>query len=659
MSQLLKTLGTGKPSHSGEPRERRFRSIAAILMSVPMNWRLLWRGPAQNDPWERPGLIGLLASVACLYLWGLEANGWANPYYSAAAQAGAHDWKAFFFGSVEWGNLITVDKTPLSTWVIALSVRLFGLSSWSILVPQALMGLATTYLVFRITRRAFGPRTALFAAAAYAVTPVVMLMSRFNNPEPLMGLLMVSSVLATLKALESGRSRTFALAGFLLGLAFMAKQVQALLVVPALCVAVLALGQGRFVQRLRQLAVASLPAATTGGAWLVAVDLIPVSLRPYVGGSVNNSAIELTLDYNGLARFVQIPMNSSGSRATASEDVAPLGGGIRRIFNGNFAPEIGWLLFAGIVCCIITMVLSKTLVLTRQQRSLSIVAIVWFATVLALLCFMGTMIHTYYTFALGGPLAFVVAIGLSTLWRLRNRAILKLVGAVLIGASSYMGLRIMNYSHEWPIWFRVAFVIAGLAGTAAWILPARNGKWTLLSLLLIAISLLIGPAGNNIYTLLTPQKGTNPQSGPVGADSTSMSRLMLAIKAGDPAWAQKIALGSPPSPAVIGVLQSGPATRTWAAATYSAQNAALYQLESGLPVIPLGGWLGTDPAPTLDQFKALVAEKRVGYFIWQQDLLERGELSTETKDISNWVRANFTEEVVDGVSLYNLASRAG
>lgn len=658
MSGLLEKSGADRPTSSAKPRRRSFLPIPIQVATGPLNWRSFWRGPAQNEPWERAALLALLVSIAFLYLWGLEANGWANPYYSAAAQAGARDWKAFFFGSVEWGNLITVDKTPLSIWVMALSVRLFGLSTWSILVPQALMGVLTSYLVFRMTRRAFGPRTALFAAAAYAVTPVVMLMSRFNNPEPLMGLLMVTSVLTTLKALESGRSRTFALAGFLLGLAFMAKQVQALLVVPALCAAVLAFGQGRFLQRLRQLAVSALTAAVTGGAWLVGVELIPSSLRPYVGGSVRNSAIELTLDYNGLARFVQIPMNSSGGRATAPDDVASYSGGIRRIFNGNFAPEIGWLLFAGIVCCVITTVLNKSLSMTARQRNLSTLACVWFITVLVLLCFMGTMIHTYYTFALGCPLALVVAIGLSNLWRLKNRPILRLVGAVLIGASSYMGLRIMDYSNEWPMWFRVVFAVVGLAGTVAWLIPPGDTAWTRLGLVVIAMSLLIGPAANNIYTLVTPQKGTNPQSGPIGNDPTSMSRLMLATKAGDPAWAQKIALGSPPSPAVIEVLQSGQESRTWAAATYSAQNAALYQLESGLPVIPLGGWLGTDPAPTLEQFQALVAEKRIGYFIWQQDLLDRGELSAETKDISEWVRANFTEAVVDGVSLYNLANRA-
>ena len=203
------------------------------------------RGEGRSGRWERVGLAALLIGTAFSFLWGLDRNGWANPYYSAAAQAGSKDWTAFFFGSFEWGNLISVDKTPLSIWVESLSVRLFGLNSWSILVPQALMGVATTFLIYKIVRTGFGAAPSLLAGAIYATTPVVFLMSRFNNPEPLMGLLMVAATYVSLKAMGSGRLRTFAVAGLLLGLAFMAKQVQAFVIVPALCVAVLSFGHGR------------------------------------------------------------------------------------------------------------------------------------------------------------------------------------------------------------------------------------------------------------------------------------------------------------------------------------------------------------------------------------------------------------------------------
>ncbi|WP_159631397.1 glycosyltransferase family 39 protein [Arthrobacter sp. 8AJ] len=600
--------------------------------------------------------MSLLATTSLLYVWGLDTNGWANPYYSAAAQAGSQDWKAFFFGSSEAGNLITVDKPPLSIWVISLSVRLFGLSSWSLLVPQAVMGVLSTAFLYKIVRRGFGPRTSLFAAAVYASTPVVVLMSRFNNPEPLMGLLTIVSVWAALKAMETGLIRSFALAGFLLGLAFMAKQVQALLVVPAMATAVIAFSNGKFAARIRQLLVSAATLITTGAAWLVAVEVIPPSARPYIGGSVTNSAIELTLDYNGLARFIHIPMNADGNRTSVDEDASPSSGGITRLFNGNFAPEIAWLLFAAALCFIVLAVLGRSVQFNSQQRNLAFLALLWFGTTLAVLCFMGTMIHTYYTYSLSAPLALVLAIGLSCLWSLRHRLVLRLFGAVLICSSTYMTLRILEYGTGWPEWMPSALIGLAALVCVSWLLASRPGPVPTPVAALLAVVLLAAPVGADLFTLSTPQHGTNPLSGPVGSDPMSMSRLMLTVKDGNPPWAKKIALGAEPSAVVVALLRDATPGQTWAAATYSAQNAALYQLESERPVIPLGGWLGTDPAPTLSEFQDLVARHRIGFFIWQQDLLDRGELSSETTSISGWVRENFQEQVIDGVHIYDLRS---
>lgn len=603
---------------------------------------------------ERLALISLLVATAFSFIWGLDRNGWANPYYSAAAQAGSQDWTAFFFGSMEWGNLITVDKTPLSVWVMSVSVRLFGLNSWSILVPQALMGVATTYLIYRILRRGFGPAPALLGGAIYATTPVVFLMSRFNNPEPLMGLLMVAAVAVSVKALDSGRARSFALAGSLLGLAFMAKQVQAFVVVPALCVAILAFSRGHFRSRVYGLLASAMALLTTSAVWLLCVEFTPPSQRPYIGGSVANSAIELTLDYNGLARFIRIPTTTTGNRTASGQDeLAPYNGGFSRIFDGNFAPEIAWLLFPAIALAMVLIVLHRTLSFTDRQRKLAVVAIVWLATAFFLLCFMGSMIHTYYTFSLAAPIALVIPIGLLALWRRRERMVLRLIGALIVGSATYMTVRVLNYSDDWPLWFRALVVASGIAATAGWLLSGSL-KWQRMTLAVVACCLLLGPIGANAFTIFTPQKGTNPQSGPVANDPMAMSRLLLSAKAGHPAWAQQTAYGFPPAASITQLLRQTNDRQTWAAATYSAQNAALYQLESGRPVIPLGGWLGTDPAPTAAQFKALVEQGRIGYFIWQPDLLERNELSPETIEISHWVQDNFEETSIDGHRIYDL-----
>lgn len=624
-------------------------TVAETRAAAPM----LGHGVRKQLAWEQIGLTILLTATAAVFLWGLDRNGWANPYYSAAAQAGSQDWKAFFYGSLDAGNLITVDKPPLSIWIMSLSVRLFGLSSWALLVPQALMGVATTWLIFKIIRRSHSAAPALLGGLIYATTPVVVLMSRYNNPEPLMGLLTVAAVYFILRAVEDNRWTWYLLAGTALGMGFMAKQIQALLPIPAFVLAILLFGIGTLAFRLLRLLAAFTALVVSGGWWMTIVDLTPAANRPYVGGSRTNSIVELTVDYNGLARFLRIPTKISGGRSVANDDLAPYNGGFSRIFDGNFAPEIAWVLFPAIALTIVIIVLNGTLGFSNLQRNVAAVSIAWFLTAFLLLCFMGSMIHTYYTFSLAAPLALVVPIGLFKLWVKRDQLIPRLLGTLIVGSSTYMSYRILNYSDAWPMWFHMIVVVTGIAAAAGWLF-AYSVPASKLAACSVAVAIAIGPLGADFHTLATPQNGTNPQSGPIANDPMAMSRLLAVAKAGSPAWAAHTAFGAKPSIPVTEMLRESKGEQDWAAATYSAQNAALYQLESGVPVIALGGWLGTDPAPTLDQFRGLVANGRVGYFIWQQDLLDRGELSQDTIDISLWVQDNFEEHSVDGVKIYDL-----
>src|SRR6478735_5252268 len=163
-------LTTGRPHLDPSPAARDRRPAGAAV------------GP--RVPAERLALGGLLVGTALLYLWGLGASGWANSFYSAAAQAGSESWKAFFFGSSDAASSITVDKPPMALWAMALSVRVFGLSSWSILVPQAVMGVASVGLLHATVRRTTRSAAAgLIAGAVLALTPVAVLMFRFDNPD--------------------------------------------------------------------------------------------------------------------------------------------------------------------------------------------------------------------------------------------------------------------------------------------------------------------------------------------------------------------------------------------------------------------------------------------------------------------------------------------
>lgn len=603
-------------------------------------------------PWEKCGLAILLTATAATFLWGLDGNGWANPYYSAAAQAGSQDWKAFFFGSLDAGNLITVDKPPLSIWIMSLSVRLFGLNPWALLVPQALMGVTTTWLIYKIIRRSHPAGPALLGGLIYATTPVVVLMSRYNNPEPLMGLLTVTAVYFVLRAAEDNRWAWYLLAGTSLGLGFMAKQIQAFVPIPALVLVVLLFGAGSLASRLVRLIVTLTALVLSGGWWMTIVELTPAANRPYVGGSASNSILELTLDYNGLARFIQLPVSAgSGAIKSAGPDAAPYDGGLTRLFNGNFAPEAAWLLFSALAIALVLAVLPY-LLRTQQARLLAVTSGVWLVSTYTVLSFMGTMIHTYYTYSLAPPIALLMPVGLFALWRARGRLPVRLIGAAVVGSAAYMSYRIFLYSDDHAPWLRICVSIFGLLTMVGWIIGRKQQTQRALWALVIGI-LISGPLATNVHTLSNDQRGTNPLSGPISNDPDAISRHLEKIREGNPAWARQIAYGEVPDAEVVRALSEEPTHSTWIAATYSAENAAQYQLATGRPVMALGGWLGTDPAPTLEQFQLIVEKRQVSYFIWQQDLMDLQQLGSDTVEISEWVSKNFRYKVVGGVKIYD------
>src|SRR6201993_1205521 len=266
--------------------------------------RRLLRGPQADPRWARPALCALLALTALLYLWDLTRNGWANDFYAAAVQAGTKSWKAFFFGSFDSSNFITVDKSPGSLWVMELSGRIFGFSQWSMLAPQALEGVGSVLLLYAAVKRWFGPAAGLIAGLVLALTPVAALMFRFNNPDALLVLLMTAAAYTLVRAVENGRSRWLVLTGLLLGFAFLAKMLQAFLVVPGFAVAYLWAGAPRsWLRRLWQTVAMGAGIIVGAGWWILIAELTPAADRPYFGGSTDNNILQLAIGYNGLGRL--------------------------------------------------------------------------------------------------------------------------------------------------------------------------------------------------------------------------------------------------------------------------------------------------------------------------------------------------------------------
>ena len=286
------------------------------------------------------GLASLLVGTAVLYLWGLSASGYANSYYSAAVQAGSQSWTAFLFGSLDAGNAITVDKPPASLWLMALSVRIFGLSSWSILVPQALLGVASVAVLYASVRRTSGHAAGLVAGALLALTPVATLMFRFNNPDALLIFLLVAAAYATLRATERASGKWLAGAGVLVGFAFLTKMLQAFLVLPAFALVYLLVAPTPLRRRLLHLLGALAATIVSAGWWVALVELVPASWRPYVGGSETNSVLELIFGYNGLGRIF-----GNGGGGGPGGGGASFGSyaGLTRMFEGVSGGMVSWL----------------------------------------------------------------------------------------------------------------------------------------------------------------------------------------------------------------------------------------------------------------------------------------------------------------------------
>ena len=252
--------------------------------------------------WPRPELIGLLVLAAVLNLWALDLNGYANDYYSAAVRSMSTSWHAFLYGSFDVGGVMTVDKPPLANWIQALSVRVFGFNSWAMLVPQALMGVATVGLVYDIARRSFGRHAGFAAGLVLALTPVAVAISRHNNPDALLVLCSVAAIWCLVRALDDGRTRWLVWCGVAVGLGFEAKMAAALLVLPGIVAAYLWIApRGRLVA-LRQLLAGGAAMLVVGLAWPVLMWLTPAADRPWISGTGDNSIWSLIFGYNGLGR---------------------------------------------------------------------------------------------------------------------------------------------------------------------------------------------------------------------------------------------------------------------------------------------------------------------------------------------------------------------
>jgi 4-amino-4-deoxy-L-arabinose transferase-like glycosyltransferase len=479
--------------------------------------RRLLRGPEADPRWARPALLGLLALTALLYLWDLTRNGWANDFYAAAVQAGTKSWKAFFFGSFDSSNFITVDKTPASLWVMELSGRIFGFSQWSMLAPQALEGVASVALLYAAVRRWFGPAAGLVAGLVLALTPVAALMFRFNNPDALLVLLMTAAAYALVRAIENGRTRWLVFCGVLLGFAFLAKMLQAFLVVPGFAIAYLWAGAPRaLLRRLWQTVLMGAGIIVGAGWWVLIAELTPAADRPYFGGSTDNNILQLAIGYNGLGR---ITGNETGSIGGGGGGGGGFGGatGLLRLFHTEFGGQISWLLPAALICLGAMAWVSRRAVRTDRIRAAALLWGGWVVVTGLVFSYMNGIIHPYYMVALAPGIAALVGIGVMALLQKRLGVAGRAVAAATVLVTAVWSYVLLDRTPGWLPWLRWVVLLAGVLGAAAvlagpWLASFR--RLVLLPVVLAMVAGLAGPAAYALDTVNSAHTGAIPSAGP-------------------------------------------------------------------------------------------------------------------------------------------------
>jgi 4-amino-4-deoxy-L-arabinose transferase-like glycosyltransferase len=643
-----------------------------------------WRGRVDDPAWVRPALLGLLVLTGVLYLWDLGASGWANSFYTAAVEAGTKSWKAFFFGSFDSSNFITVDKSPASLWVMELSGRLFGFNAWSMLVPQALAGVATVGVVYLTVRRWLPASAGLAAGAITALTPVAALMFRFNNPDALMVLLITLAAYATVRGIEDGRSRWMVLAGALVGFGFLAKMLQALLVVPALAAAYLLAAPQPWWTRVRQVLYGGVALVVAAGWWIMAVQLTPAADRPYIGGSQNNSLWNLIFGYNGFGRLTGNETGSVGGGGGAAGNWGPTG--LTRLFNSEFGTQISWLLPAALI--FLGAGLAVTWRAPRRNR-MRAGLVLWggWLLVTGLAFSLGRgIIHPYYSVALAPAIGGIIGTGGYLMWANRNRWSARAIMAVAVAVTAVWSYVLLGRTPRWLPWLRPLELLVGLmAAVAIMALPVARTRGRAVIATSAVIASLAGPFAYTIDTVRTPHSGAIPSAGPVaalgfgGPAGGGVPRFNRGggnfpgggqfagppqgfpgaggNRTGPAGAGGGLLNASHPSAALTALLVTDASRYKWIAATVGANDAAGYQLATGKAVMAIGGFNGTDPYPTLAQFEQLVRAGRVHYFIAGGNGGGPGAGSSSTSAaVASWVEGKFASTTVSGVTVYDLTA---
>lgn len=674
--------------------------MATITLPVrqvsPRPRRVVWRSPADQPRHARPALLVITALGAVLWFWDIGGSQY-HPFYAETARSMSGSWKAFLYGSFDPGSSITIDKLPGFLWPQAISARIFGFHPWSLTLPQALEGVASVPVLFRVVRGWAGANAGLLAALAYTVTPVTAGLYRTASEDPAFTLLVLLAADAALRATRDGRLRPLVLSGVWVGLSFQAKMLEAWVVLPALGLAYLVAAPTSLRRRLVHLLVAAAVTVAVSASWILLVTVTPARDRPYVDGTTDNSAYSQVVGYNFLNRFSSVGLDASSTGSVTSVRGGSTPPGHRstgigtsrpensatgerdssrplsklKMFGPQLAPQTGWLYPTAALSLVLALVWRRGRPRTDLKRAGYLLWGVWLA--LYFLAFsMGSIGgHTYYMGVIAAPLASLTGAGTAMMWRAHRdggRRAWALPGA--IAATAAWGAFVNLLFPSFRPWVTPTAALLALAALGL-LFRARGGatatrRLALAGLLAGVAAMLLPPAAWSAGVLETRYghsgMGTVGPSASHRSATTTRSRTPRTASGKARSESHQDAVrksgrsaapsrGSAPgilTPAQQRLLAYTEANRSGARFLFATTNwpaASPYILAKDAPVLPMGGFTGLVPSPSMTGFRQLVASGQLRYVLVSGATSAFGHSTSKSAppaEIASWTESHCT-----------------
>ncbi|WP_315066657.1 glycosyltransferase family 39 protein [uncultured Clostridium sp.] len=631
------------------------------------------------------GIILLLSIVLNFANLGIEGN--ANTYYSAGVKSMMMNLKNFFFVSSDPSGFVTIDKPPVGFWLQTISAKIFGFSGWSVILPQALAGVISVWLIYYLVKRSFGTLAGLVAALCLATTPIFVAASRNNTIDNLLVLSLLLAFTAISRGAEDGKFKYLILSLVLVGIGFNIKMVEAYMLAPAIFITYFLSSAISYKTKIKHLFAGGVVLLVVSLSWALIVDLVPASDRPFIGSSTDNSVMELIIGHNGLERIGlggrnanrgaaqpqksedQYPTSQNQNFASRDQSRAPQNqdhtsqnqmpagrngmgnnskAGITRLFTyNNLSDQISWLLPFAILGAIIAAIEEKVrLFHFDNKRKLSL--LLWFTWLLPefiYFSFSKNVTHTYYLTTMAPSVAALTGIGLSTMWNLYKQGGWKklLLPAAFI-INGLIEILILYPNYKTSNGYRIILIATGILSLGSSIILIINAiirsknsiqpektfgrKLNMVLTSIAFIGILAAPVVWSSTTLFYPMNGSSPAAG-------------LELASGRQ---NKISTNNS-NTKLIQFLEDNKQNEKYLVAVPSAMTyASDLILKTGEPVMTIGGFSGSDQIISLKDFRQLVADGSIRYALVNGGGRMGGGFgfggSNSNNEITNWITEN-------------------